>query len=93
MSTKTYTPQSVTTGLPDSTGVRPVWMGSCGRPSGGFSKLRQRNGTRCSYRAAQEIKSIQQTDLARQAASRAVMGARPDDTGRLTQKQLRRLYL
>jgi len=93
MATKTYTPQSVTTGLPDSTGVRPVWMGSCGRPNGGFLQLRQRNGTHCSYRDAQQMEKIRKAELVEQLSRRALMGNRQDDTKRLTEAQLRRVYL
>ena len=59
---KTFTPTSVTTRLPCSTGVRPVWMGSCTRPNTGFNQLKVKNGARLSQKDAQIYKTIHAED-------------------------------
>ncbi len=68
------TPISVTTKLPDSTGVAPVWNGSTSRPGSGFARVRQRNGSYMSPQTAREYEKIRNDDLKKQLASRAIMG-------------------
>ena len=85
---------TVTTRLPDSTGVRPVWMGSTGKVIGGFEQQRYRNPKRLSPKDAVEMEKIRCEMLVRQLSARSLMGSHPScDCSKLSPRLKRRLGL